>query len=326
MQDPHAELGTPPFVREDVAAFLAAGEASGAPPLNRLPVDQARAAMRAMGQMADADPAPLPVVRDLVCPGPGGPVPLRLYDRRVERPAGPLVLFFHGGGFVFGDLESHDSFCRFLASELDLPILAVDYRLAPEHPFPAFADDAEAAARWSAASPEALGRDVTGLVTCGDSAGGHIAILLAQQLAKRPAEVPVLAQLAFYPFLGAGHDWPSSRRFAEGFMLTAEAIDWIDRLVGEPGSDPRYNLLNGEPPANVPLVIQTASLDPLRDQGVAYAEKAHTAGARVMHFQADGMIHGYVTIRRALPSSNADIACVLDAARGLLSQDSSSLR
>jgi len=166
---------TKPYVRPDVAAFLDAGRESGAPPINELPVPEARAAIRTMGQALDLPPEPLAVVRDLAC----GSIPLRLYDARETRDPRPLILFFHGGGFVFGDLDSHDSFCRFVAQRCDLPVLAVDYRLAPEHPFPAFAQDAEEVARWAAAGPQALGFAPTGLVTCGDSAGGHMAILVA---------------------------------------------------------------------------------------------------------------------------------------------------
>lgn len=300
-----------PFVRPDVAAFLAIAEKSGAPPVNALPVPEARAAIRAMSA-GDAEALPLALVRDLACPGPGGAIPLRLYDRRRSRGQGPLILYFHGGGFVFGDLESHDSFCRFVAERTDLPVLAVDYRLAPEHPFPAFAEDAEAVARWVARQPPELGFGLTGLVTCGDSAGGHLAILAAQRLGAEPAELPVLAQWAIYPFVGGGNDWDSVRRLGEGYMVTRAAMDWFDDHCGKPYGDPRYTLLNGVAPAT-PLLMQTASLDPLRDQGIAYADRARAAGARVVHVEAEGMIHGFVTLRRALPSVLDDIEAFMRA-------------
>lgn len=309
-----------PFVRADVAAFLAAAKESGAPPVNALPVDQARAAIRALGQAGDAGPVVLPVVRDLSCEGPGGPIGLRLYDRRVSRAAGPIVLFFHGGGFVFGDLESHDSFCRYLADRVDLPVLAVGYRLAPEHPFPAFVEDAEAVARWVATCPAVLGCGPTGIIACGDSAGGHLAILVAQQLHKRPAELPVIAQWAIYPFVGGGNDWPSMRQFDQGYMVTREAMDWFDGHCGNPGDDPRYRLLLGGAPPDVPLLVQTASLDPLRDQGIAYLEKARAAGARVRHIEAEGMIHGFVNLRAAVPSAQGDVDAFIEIALGLLSE------
>lgn len=309
---------TTPYVRPEVAAFLAASEGSGAPPIHHLPVVAARAAIRAMGGFADAPPADLPIVRDLTCDGPGGSIPLRLYDKRANRSeAGPLVLFFHGGGFVFGDLDSHDSLCRTLAHRTDLPVLAVDYRLAPEHPFPAFADDAECVARWVATAPATLGLDLTGVVTCGDSAGGHLAILVAQRLGAEPAALPVLAQWAIYPFLGGGTDWESVRQCGEGFMVTREAMDWFDGHCGNPFGDPRYSLLLGPVP-QTPLLVQTASLDPLRDQGVAYARLAEAAGARVTLIEAEGMIHGFANLRAALPSANEDLEAAMAAGLAML--------
>jgi acetyl esterase len=304
-----------PFIRRDVAAFLAQG--ADAPPMQDLPVPVVRAMMRETGQRADIAPAPLPLVRDLTCPGPGGPVPLRLYDRRAERESGPLILFFHGGGFVFGDLASHDAFCRTLADRCDLPVLAVDYRLAPEHPFPAFAQDAEAAARWVAAAPAQLGRAVTGLVTCGDSAGGHLALLVGQRLGAVPAPVPVLAQWVLYPFVGGGENWPSVRDLGEGYLITRALMGWFDTLCGRPGADPLYCLLNGPVPAT-PLLMLTASLDPLRDQGLAYARLARAAGAPVTAIEAQGMIHGFVNLRRALPSATTDVETFLRAGLAMI--------
>lgn len=304
---------TQPFVRPDVAAFLAAGQASGDPAINELPVAEARAAIRAMGQALDLPPEPLAVVRDLAC----GEIPLRLYDMRETREAGPLILYFHGGGFVFGDLDSHDSFCRFVARRCDLPVLAVDYRLAPEHPFPAFAEDAETVARWAATQPAALGRALTGLVTCGDSAGGHMSILVAQRLGAMPADLPVLAQWAIYPFVGAGRDWPSVRELGDGYMLTQSAMDWFDALCAAPSLDERYNLLRGPIPPT-PLAIQMSGLDPLRDSGRHYADRARAVGARVVQLEAEGMIHGFVNMRGALPSAQQDVEAILAAGLALL--------
>lgn len=306
------------FVRPDVAAFLSMSEASGMPPLHQLSAQDARAAIRAMGPFTELPPVDLAVVKNLACPGPGGEIPLRFYDRRLNRSgAVAVILFFHGGGFVFGDLDSHDSFCRTLADRTDMPVLAVDYRLAPEHPFPAFADDAECVARWLAESPAELSLTITGIVTCGDSAGGHLAILVAQQLGASPAKLPVLAQWAFYPFLGGGSDWDSVRLFGEGYMITRETMDWFDGLCGNPFGDPRYSLMLGRFP-KTPLLIQTASLDPLRDQGVAYADLARAAGARVTHIEAQGMIHGFVNMRAALPSANDDVEAAVIAGLALL--------
>lgn len=306
-----------PYIRPDVAQFLAAAAAIGAPPLESLPVAEARTRIAALGNLGDLPPLPLPVVRDLACPGPAGPIALRLYQADAAAAAGPLIVYYHGGGFVFGDLASHDSFCRWLATRTRLPVLAVDYRLAPEHPWPAFAEDAEAAARWAAGNPPELGLAVTALVTCGDSAGGHCAVLVAQRLALQPAAVPVAAQWAFYPYLGDNAARPSMLRYAEGFMLSQAAMAWFDAQVAAPAGDPAYQLLAGLIPPT-PLALQVATLDPLRDQGIAYAEQAEAAGVRVITCVAEGMIHGYVTLRAALPSAVEDCEALVSAGLELL--------
>ena len=309
---------TPVSIRTDVAVFLNALHNSGAPPMEALSVEAARAMMREISAMSDLPAVPLAVKRDLVMTGSAGSIGMRLYDRRATRDAGPLILFFHGGGFVVGDIETHDSFCSWLADAIDLPLLATDYRRAPEHPFPAAPDDAETVARWAASSPAEIDRTVSSLITCGDSAGGNLAIVTAQSLAARPAAVPMSAQWAIYPFCGGGTDWPSGERYGDDFLLGRETMDWFDGHYGRPGDDPRHNCLLGEIPAQVPLLVQTASLDPLRDQGLDYVRRARAAGANVHHIEADGMIHGFVTMRMALPSAQGDAEAFVRAARAML--------
>lgn len=308
---------TPDEPRADVAGFLAYLAASGAPPMWAGSVDAARMGMRGNVEVADAPPVPLVRIENVSVPGPAGALPARLYDRRATRGPGPLILFLHGGGFVIGDLETHHSFCTWLADAIDLPLLALDYRLAPEHPFPAAPDDAEAAARWVATSPAVLGLDVTGLILCGDSAGGNLAIVTAQQLAQYPAQVPVRAQWVLYPYIGAGTDWPSVDAFGEGFLIGRADMAWFDGHYGAPGDDPRHNCLHGPMPL-APLLIQTAGLDPLLDQGEAYASRAEALGAPVRRLRAQGMIHGYVNLRGALPSAQGDCAAFVEAARAML--------
>jgi acetyl esterase len=311
---------TKPFVRPDVAAFLDAGRQSGQPPLNRLGHEGAREAIRAMRHMFDADPTPLAVLRDISIPADGHTIPARLYDRRTSRDETALILFFHGGGFVFGDLDSHEPFCTHLADRIDLPVLAIDYRLAPEYPFPAAPDDCEAAARWAAGSPAEFGFTVTALVTCGDSAGGNLAVVTARELAKRPAAVPVIAQLAAYPFFACGRDYPSFEEFGEDYMLTAEAMDWFDTLYRTPSDDPRANCLIGAAAPGVPLLVHTAALDPLRDQGRAYAAKAQSEGVPVRYLEAEGLIHGFLNMRKAVPSSVGDVGRFIDEAKEILTE------
>ena len=178
---------TQPYVRPDVKAVLDALAAIGGPEMSDIPLADARASYLAMGAMLEADPVPLAVIKDLTCPGPGGDIPLRLYDARADRGPGPVIMFYHGGGFVIGDLDTHHALCTEIAAAMDLPVVAVHYRLAPEAPYPAAADDCEAATRWVAGSPADLGRSVTGLITIGDSAGGHLAIVVPQALAAQAA-------------------------------------------------------------------------------------------------------------------------------------------
>lgn len=307
-----------PQIRPDVAAFLDFGRQSGQPPLNALPIAEARAMLMRMRVLADADPTPLAIVRDMMIETEGRTIPARLYDRRPTRDESPIILFYHGGGFMVGDLETHEPFCTYLADGIDLPVLAIDYRLAPEHPFPAAPDDAEAAARWAAESPAELGFRVSSMITCGDSAGGNLAIVVARQLASSPAAVPVVAQWVLYPFFGCGKDYPSFALFGDGYMLTEEAMDWFDHGYAAPALDPRYNCMIGPAASDVPLLILTAGLDPLRDHGRAYAEKAEREGGDVHLIEAAGLIHGFICLRRAIPSAAGDIDAFIAEARAML--------
>ncbi|MGN8000503.1 alpha/beta hydrolase [Sphingomonas sp. 22176] len=303
--------------RPDVAAFLTYLSENAAPPLSALPVEAARLMMRANGAVADLPPVPIARVQDWTVPGPAGPLAARLYDRRLDRMSGPLVLFFHGGGFVIGDLGTHHSFCTWLADTLDLPVLAIDYRLAPEHPFPAAVDDAEVAARWVCTAADVFGFQVTGLIPCGDSAGGNLAIVTTQQLALRPASLPVLACWALYPYVGGGTDWASHRAYGEGFFLQADDMAWFDRQYAAIPGDPRHDCLDGPVPP-VPLLVHTAGLDPLRDAARAYADRVVAAGVPVERLEAAGMIHGFVNFRQALPSAQRDCIAFADAAKAML--------
>ena len=309
---------TKPFVRPDVAGFLEAARNSGQPPINRLGHEGARAAISAMRHMFDAEATPLAMVRDVAIEDDGRTIRARLYDRRASRDESALIVFFHGGGFVFGDLDSHEPFCTYFAERMDLPVLAIDYRLAPEHPFPAAPEDCEAAARWAADSPAELGFKVTALSTSGDSAGGNLAVVTARELAKRPASVPVIGQLTAYPYFACGRDFDSFAEFGEDFMLTAEAMDWFDDLYRTGFDDPRANCLIGPAAAGVPLLIHAAGLDPLRDQARAYAQKAEAEGITVRYAEAEGMIHGFLNMRKAVPSSGGDIDSFIDDAKAVL--------
>lgn len=306
------------YVRPDVAMLLGMLSAPGTPPIHQMTVAEARDAYRMMRFVTDAEPTPLAIVRDLSCPGPGGDIGLRYYDARESREAGPAIVFFHGGGFVIGDLESHHPYCTELAAKMDLPVIAVDYRLAPEHPFPAAPEDCEAAARWLAANGAALGLEITGLVLTGDSAGGNLAIVTTQALMAQPAAVPVIAQAPLYPLVDSSQVAGSLTEFAEGYLLTAETMTWFDRHYAAVPGDARHDCITGDLASLPPTLLVTAGLDPLRDQGRDFAARAIQAGVDVTYMEMRGTVHGLICLRKGIPSSQADCDAIFRGMKGLL--------
>ncbi|MCB2057441.1 MAG: alpha/beta hydrolase [Novosphingobium sp.] len=305
----------PPLIREDVQGFLAL--VNSLPPPEALVAEEQRAGYLALKAMTEADPRPLALIRDLSCPGPAGNIPLRFYDVRESRDPSPVVLFFHGGGFVIGDLDTHHALCTELSAELDLPVLAVHYRLAPEHPFPAAPDDCEAAARWLAGSPAELDRKVTGIVTIGGSAGGNLATVTARALCDRPAAAPMLLQVLLYPATDESQDG-SMVHFAEGHLLTKLAMDWFYSLYLPKSGDPRAFPLHASAQGMCPSIVATAGLDPLQDQGRRMAAKLVDAGVDTLFMHIAGMTHDFTTTRKALPSAAAATAKVIAAMKLML--------
>ena len=301
------------FVRDDVRAFLDMLQAMGSKGVEEVGPEVGRMQMKTLGSLAEAPARELAVVRDISCPGPAGDIPLRFYDAKETREAGPCVVFIHGGGFVIGDRDVYNSLCTEIAYRLDLPVVSVEYRLAPEHPFPAAPDDCEAAARWIASSPDELQRSITGLVITGDSAGGNLTIVTTNQLVNDPAEVPVIVQAPIYPVASDVSDHTSFRSFAEGFLLTASTMSWFtEQYSGDP-ADPRHTPMVGDCSNTPPTVLCTAGLDPLRDSGREYAAHLIQQGTEVVYLEFPGIIHGFTTLRKAIPSGQKDLAAFLDA-------------
>jgi acetyl esterase len=299
---------TEPYVRPDVRLFLDYLNNLPGPKTYEVGAVEARRMILASRFVADAPTGALELIRDLSCPGPAGDIPLRLCDARAERPEpGPLMVYFHGGGFVFGDLDTHEPICAELARRLDMPVLSVDYRLAPEHPWPAGVEDAIAATRWAAGNPAALERKVTGLVLAGDSAGGNFAIVTALALRDEAAAVPVLAQWPIYPASDPGTTHPSRADFGAGYMLTRPSMDWFEECYCGDERDWRYAPLMKSQAGMPPTLVTTASLDPIRDQGRAYAAACVAAGVPTIFIEAEGNVHGFVNLRRAIPSTDGDI-------------------
>jgi acetyl esterase len=276
--------------------------------------------MHASRHVADAPVGELAVNRELTAPGPAGDITLRLFDARESRVEGPVMVFFHGGGFVLGDIHTHEPFCAEMARQLDTPVVSVEYRLAPEHPWPAGAEDCIAASRWIAGSPEALGRQVTGLLTCGDSAGGNFAIVVSLALRDEPAAVPVLVQWPIYPAADPAKGYPSFQDFGEGYLLTRQGMRWFDECYAPDPKDWRYSPLVKSQAGMPPTLVVTASLDPIRDQGRAYAGACIEAGVPTVFREAVGNIHGFINLRKAVPSSEEDIRGCVEVLKLMLAE------
>lgn len=286
--------------------FLQLLARNGQQPLHVLGVAQARIEFDLFQQVMSGRPAPVGEIVDRTIAGPAGRLRVRIY-----RPAGsvarllPTILYLHGGGWVIGSLEAYDLPCRFFCARTGCAVVAVDYRLAPEHKFPAGLDDAVAAFRWLAAESEELGIDPDRIVIAGDSAGGTLATVVTQQV-RGEARTPCL-QWLIYPATDLGADTPSHTSCGQGFLLTQADMEWFRGLyLNDPAeiADPRVSPLratdlSGLPPA----LIFTAGLDPLRDEGRAYAERLTAAGVKTVHREFDSLIHGFVGMRGALQAA-----------------------
>ncbi|MFW2851239.1 alpha/beta hydrolase [Sphingomonas sp. TX0543] len=312
---PAAGTDAGPYVRPDVRAFLDYLNNVPGPKMQEQQPAEARAVYHAMKDIADPPVGELAVIKDLEIPGPAGTIRARLFDPRATRARGPVVLFYHGGGFVIGDIETHASFTAEMARQLDLPVVSVDYRLAPEAKWPAAPDDCEAAARWVASNPAELGRTATGLVLSGDSAGGNLTIVVAMTLRDDPAAVPVIVQAPMYPAADMTREYPSFNEYAEGFLLTRDGMIWFGEHYAADPLHVKGSPLAGDLAGLPPAVIVTASLDPIRDQGRAYAAALIQVGVPVTFREAKGNIHGFITLRQAIPSSQGDVAGYLSAVK-----------
>ena len=263
---------------------------------------------------------PIGAVRDLDAGGRSA----RLYtpsQQPTGQADGPLLVFFHGGGFMYGDLDTHDAACRLLAESSGVPVLAVDYRLSPEHRFPAAYDDAVSTYRWVIENAATLGASPDRVAVGGDSAGGNLASGVAIEAAR--SGLPCAWQLLVYPFTDAQARTESRRLFGTGFYLTSAFIELSDATYPAPGMDlrdPRLSPLHAELPDGLaPAYVATAGFDPLRDEGEAYAERLREAGARVEVRRFSDQIHGFfniVGVGRSSRAANLEIAAKLGERMG----------
>ena len=303
-----------PKVRELLDVLAAAD----APPLSALPLAEARAAVTQLfvGQGA---PEPVARVEDRTVPGTAGGIPVRVYTPEGHGPF-PVLVFFHGGGWVLCDLESHDLVCRTLARTVPAVVVAVDYRRAPEHKFPAAAEDCYAATCWVAAHAATIGADPRRIAVGGDSAGGNLAAVVSL-MARDRGGAGLIFQLLVYPATDAAMDTPSHRENAEGYFLTADMMVWFwghylrgpDDRANPYASPLRAPDLRGLPPA----LVVTAEFDPLRDEGEAYATRLRAAGVPATLVRYPGMIHAFFQLTASLEQAHhaqAEAAAALRAA------------
>ena len=288
------------------------------PPIHEMEPEMARAAMGAMMDLVGPKDVPIGRIENMRIPGEAGEIALRLYTPVAAGSQSlPALVFFHGGGFVIGDLDTHDGICRILANEACVKVIAVHYRLAPEHKFPAAVNDAIAAVNWVEANAAALGVDANRLAVGGDSAGGNLAAVVAQAAKKNSA--PHLAyQLLMFPVTQIGEETASLRNCAEGYFLERAGLEWFysHYLPADADrSDPRISPLKAEDVGGLPpAYVMLAGFDPLHDEGRAYAEKLTAAGVPVTLANYPDMVHDFIFMHAVLPQAQQALG---DAAASL---------
>lgn len=287
-----------PQIDEDAARVLENMKKANRPPFEQLTPAEGRAQMRAMREAMKQPSPEMAEVRDIVAEGPHGPIPARLYrSRQAGAGPAPALVFFHGGGWVVGDLETHDNQARFFADAMSGVVVSVDYRLAPEHKFPAAADDSYAATVWVAKNAASLNVDAGRLAVGGDSAGGNLAAVVALTAAQSGAP-KIRAQVLIYPTVDLRMNYDSYKRVGSGFTLTAGSMEWFrDHYLNNRSEIEDWRaspLLATGLAATPPAYVVTAGLDPLCDEGEAYADALKKAGVETSFRCCSGQMHGFV--------------------------------
>jgi len=310
-------------------ALLTLIEERGIPPTHTLSPPDARTLYRERRGFTQPAPPAVGEVRELSADGPHGAIPLRLYRplKPVEA-AGtklPVLVYYHGGGWVIGDLDTHDTLCRELANGSGCAVVAVDYRMAPEHRFPTAVDDSLAALRWVRREASALGLDPERIAVGGDSAGGNLAAVVALT-ARDAGDPPIRFQLLIYPATDMRRGAPSHTTNGTGYLLTRDTITYFhDHYIDDLKHDHDWRaspLLHGDLANLPPALVLTAGYDPLRDEGHQYAVALTQAGNRASYLCFERQIHGFITMGRVLDEANAAVSiCAAELRRALTSPD-----
>ncbi len=295
----------------------------GRPKLSSLPHKVGRQAVDKMSEDSEAEPPEVGDVADGAFAGPGGEIRFRCY-RPLGSAAGPLatLIYYHGGGFVIGSIETHDSTCRRLANKSRCQVISIDYRLAPEHPFPAATDDGVAAFRHIRDNASSFEVDAARIAVGGDSAGGNIAAVVCQACRDKGEKTPAF-QMLIYPATDSSRESGSRKEFADGYFLTKELMDWFSKAYVPAGvdlADLRLSPLLAKDLAGLPpAFVLTAGYDPLRDEGRAYVNRLIDAGIKTTYVNYPGTIHGFFSLTRFLRQglkANDEAAAVLAAQFG----------
>jgi acetyl esterase len=282
-------------------------------------VEQARAENLEGVPVVTGPPRPMARVEALSIPGPAGDLPARFYVALgAPQPPQPLLVYYHGGGWVIGDLDTHDGACRFLAEHSGCRVLSVDYRLAPEHPFPAAPEDCLAAFRWAHEHAAELGIDPARIAVGGDSAGGNLSAVVCLMARDQGGPSPAM-QLLLYPACDALGGQTSRETFARGFLLTRNDMEWFEAHYLPEGcehDDPRVSIMRAPDVGNLPpAYVATSGFDPLRDEGETYAARMREAGVRVALQRYRDQIHGFANLTAICPSARTAMLEVAGALR-----------
>ena len=309
-------------------ALLALIEQRGVPPLHTLSPADARRMYLERRHLTQPPPPEVAEVKPLQAQGPRDAIALRLYRPLAPGRQGsaapaalPVLVFFHGGGWVIGDLDSHDTFCRELANGAGIAVVAVDYRLGPEHPFPAAVDDCVAATRWVHAQAAALGLDPARMAVGGDSAGGNLAAVVALAV-REDAQLKLAYQLLIYPATDQRRTAASHTQNGQGYLLTQDTMAYFhDHYISQPHHDTDWRaspLLHTNLAKLPPALVLTAGYDPLRDEGLQYAQALTEAGNRATHICFERQIHGFILMGRVIDEANVAVAiCAAELRREL---------
>jgi acetyl esterase len=302
-----------------VKAFLDQMKALGGPKMSEAGPAVARETFNGLMQMVGPKDVPVGKIENRLVSGPGGDIPIRVFSPVAAggEPM-PALVYYHGGGFVIGNIDSHDGLCRMMANEGNLRVISVDYRLAPEHKYPAAFDDALATLNWVAQNAAEIGVDANRIAVGGDSAGGALAAEVAQQAKKGV----VAAQMLLFPVTQIGAETNSLREFAVGYFLEKETLDWFYASYlpdGVDKNDPRISPLRAKDASGLPpAYIMLGGFDPLHDEGMQYADKLRAAGVKVQVVDHTDMVHCFVYLQSVLPQAHDALAAAAKAVAGML--------